>query len=115
MPFAPGVAALRESIGVIKDLIDDCGSKIEDNAFAVAVAEELIGLVASAPQAADGSLDNAAAAAAVVSHNLKWLAKVCFPEHPISFADVDSYILKLQVLSSFCAHVFVMSCLSAIV
>jgi hypothetical protein len=100
MPFAPGVAALRESIGVIKNLIADCGSNIEDDAFAVVVAEDLIGLVLSAPQAADGSFDNAAAAAAVVSQNLTWLAELCFPEHPISFADAESFMLRLQVISS---------------
>jgi hypothetical protein len=95
-PFAPGVAALTESVGIIKDLISNCGSKLEDGAFAVEIAKDLIGLVLSV-QAPDGSVGNAAAAAAVVSQNLSLLADLRIPEQPASFADAESHILILQV------------------
>jgi hypothetical protein len=97
VPFAPGVAALRESVKAIKELIDVSSSSSEDSAFAVEIAEILIGLVLTASQAANGSLDNDAAAAALVSQNLKLLADFRLPEQPVSFADAESYILILQV------------------
>ena len=64
MPFAPGAAALRESVDVVKELIADCGGMWGDSSFAASVAEDLVGLVRAAPETAEDSVDAAAVAAA---------------------------------------------------
>ncbi len=106
MPFAPGAAALRESVYSVKDLIADRGGKLSDDAFAASVAEDLIGLVRSASQTAEDFVDAAATTAALVTQNLKWLAELCLPAQPVTCADAESYMLMLQVFS----HVYVTCC-----
>ena len=99
MPFAPGAAALRESVHVVKELIADSEGNLGDTAFATSVVEDLIDLVRAAPQTAEVSVDAAAASAAEVSHNLKSLAKLVLPEQPLTCAQAEYYISMLQVFS----------------
>ncbi len=97
MPFAPGAAALKESVYVVKDLIADCGGKLGDDAFAASVAEDLIGLVRSTSQTAEDVVDAAATTAALVTQNLQLLAQMCLPALPVTRAAAESYMLMLQV------------------
>lgn len=99
VPFAPGAAALRESVAVVRDMIADVGGKFGDASFAAVVAEDLAGLVRCAPQALEATADHAsAAAAALVSRNLKLLANMILPEQPVASADAESFMQMLQVI-----------------
>lgn len=102
MPFAPGAAALRESVDVVKELIADCGGMWGDSSFAASVAEDLVGLVRASPETAEDSVDAAAVAtASTVIRNLKWLANVNLPEKPVTCSDAESYMQMLQVSSCY--------------
>ncbi len=104
MPFAPGAAALRESVGVVQELIADAGLGLGDVDFAGEMAGDLMGLVRAAPQAAGCASDAAtAAAAAVVTRQLKWLAGVRLPEQALTPAEAESHMQALQVRACICA------------
>jgi hypothetical protein len=80
-------------------MIADGGGTYGDASFAAVVAEDLTGLVRCAPQAAEATADHAsAAAAALVSHNLKLLANMILPEQPVAGADAESFMQMLQVV-----------------
>jgi len=98
MPFAPGAAALRESVGVVRQLIADDGLGLGDAAFAAVVAADLMGLVSAEPQVVECAADAAAAAAAAaVTRQLQWLAGVRLPEQALTPADAESHMQSLQV------------------
>jgi hypothetical protein len=80
-------------------MIADGGGTYGDASFAAVVAEDLTGLVRCAPQALEATADHAsAAAAALVSRNLKLLANMILPEQPVASADAESFMQMLQVI-----------------
>ncbi len=86
---------------MVRDMIADVGGKFGDASFAAVVAEDLEGLVRSAPQAVEATTDHAsAAAAALVTHNLKMLANMILPEQPVAVADAESFMQLLQVVAA---------------
>jgi hypothetical protein len=108
MPFAPGAAALRASVNVIKELVATGGGDGGEAAFAATLTEDLISLVRSVPQGADDSSD---AAALAVTRNLKELIGIRFSEQSLTCADAESHMHLLQVVfiarffkSSFSIH-----------
>ena len=68
------------------------------------------------PQAVQTSVDHVSAAtAAVITDNLKLLASMILPEHPVTCADAESYMVMLQVVwiipkFCFCAGMLLLVC-----